>query len=152
MVTGLKELLSTKGEVTFVGIGNVLKKDDGIGVYICKKIEEAPHQKCVIVEQSLENYIGAINATNPDKVILIDAVDFNQTPGHVELFPVHQLTDQTSHTHNISLEKLADFFDVPAWVLGIQPGDVCFGEGFTKEVLEAAEEVVEELSSGEVIS
>jgi hypothetical protein len=35
----------------------------------------------------------------------------------------------TTGTHNISLAKLSELFNMPVYILGIQPADISFGEG-----------------------
>ena len=64
-----------------MGIGNVLKSDDGIGVYIAQRIQESDTIKVLVVEVSIENYIGKINSIPHDVLILIDAVNFQTETG-----------------------------------------------------------------------
>jgi len=53
------------------------------------------------------------------------------------------MRDFTTNTHNISLGRLKDLFVVDdIKVLGIQPGDVSFGEGLTQDVEKTAFEVL----------
>ncbi len=141
----LKEILG-KYDVLFIGIGNVLKHDDAVGVYIGNSLLDLGISKCVVVEQSIEKFVGKINNTPHEILIFLDAVSFGKEPGYTELIPVNKLLDQTSNTHNISLGRVAEFFDHPVHVLGIQPASVKFGEGMSAVVLEAADRIVEEIS------
>ena len=69
-------LMSQKDKkILFVGIGNLLKMDDGIGVYISRRIKERGSVSSLTVEVSIENYIGKINSLKPDILVLIDCVD-----------------------------------------------------------------------------
>ena len=102
------------------------------------------------METSIENYIGKINRSGADLLVLVDCVDFGKDPGHFDLLPVEELMDLTFHTHNISLGKIAELFEMPAWVLGIQPSDTSFGEGLSGPVREAAESIIRWVSSAEV--
>ena len=54
-------LLKNDKRILFVGIGNLLKKDDGVGVYISSGIYNKLNIEALTVEVSLENYIGKIN-------------------------------------------------------------------------------------------
>jgi hydrogenase 3 maturation protease len=47
----------------------------------------------------------------------------------------------TTNTHNISLAKLSELFNMPVYILGIQPADISFGEGMVREVSETAERI-----------
>ena len=82
MSTNLEYLLSLHNKkLLFVGIGNVLKSDDGVGVYISRQIIESKKNSVLTVEVSIENYIGKINSLAPDVLILIDCVEMNSPPG-----------------------------------------------------------------------
>jgi len=108
----LINLFNTNKIILFAGIGNVLKKDDGVGVYICDRIVERPAIQKLSVEQSIENYIGKINTMNVDRLVLIDSVFFNRYPGFSDLLPAKKLFDHTTHTHNISLNKIGELLCV----------------------------------------
>ena len=55
----LINLLSQKDrKILFAGIGNVLRKDDGVGVYVCSGITGSGSVSGLTVEVSIENYIG----------------------------------------------------------------------------------------------
>jgi len=123
----------------FVGIGNVLKSDDGIGVYIAQRIKKRYNIKVLVVEVSIENYIGRINEIHPDELILIDAVDFNKDPGYYALISPNDILDYTTNTHNISLTKLIGFFNTNVLILGIQPEIIAFGEKISQHVKKQAD-------------
>ena len=138
----LTRLLNTKKNILFVGIGNVLKHDDGVGVYICDHIAESKGIKAFSAEQSIENYVGKINRSSPDWLVLVDSVLFGRQTGFADLIPVKELIDHTTHTHNISLKQIGQLFLMPVYVLGIEPGDISFGEGLSPEVKSVADEIV----------
>jgi hydrogenase maturation protease len=139
----LNKLLQQKDKKKlFVGIGNVLKMDDGVGVYICRQIAGSDSVSSLAVETSIENYIGKINSLNPDILILIDCMDLNQPPGSYRLMGIDEIVDQTFNTHNISLNRLGEFFPMPVRVLGIQPQHIDFGESLSCLVKEAADRII----------
>jgi hydrogenase maturation protease len=143
VIKNLSSLLQqTDKKKLFVGIGNVLKRDDGIGVFISNKIKESTSIKKLTVEVSIENYIGKINSLNPDVLILIDCVDFSKTAGYCELLPAEKVKDFTFNTHNISLKKISELFKMPVFILGIQPQNIGFGEEISEIVLNTAEKII----------
>lgn len=151
MSAELKYFLSQNGKrILFVGIGNVLKQDDGIGVYISRNIKETKHILSLSVEVSIENYIGKINSLNPDILVLIDCVDLYQPPGTFRLLPVTEIQDLTFNTHNISLKRLSDFFTAPVFILGIQPENVDFGEKISYIVNQVANRIINLINKEEV--
>ena len=139
----LKELIhSTDKKILFVGIGNVLKSDDGAGVFISKNIHKTDNIQSVTVEVSIENYIGKITSLNPDILILIDCVDMRSNPGTYKLLSLNQISDLTFNTHNISLRRLTEFFPMPVYILGIQPEKLDFGETISYIVSKSAESII----------
>lgn len=147
MVKSFSYLLNRKHKkLLFVGIGNILRSDDGVGIYICKRLNTNKYINILIVEVSIENYIKKINDYNPDVLILVDCVNFRKEPGYVELLPVERIRDFTTNTHNISLKRISEFFKMEVLMLGIQPASVAFGENLSEQVKEAAERIVRDIN------
>ncbi|TLX75753.1 hydrogenase maturation protease [Labilibacter sediminis] len=144
MIKDLQELIGQNKKILFTGIGNVLKRDDGVGVFISNRILNSANVGTLTVEVSIENYIGKINSLAPDILVLIDCVHFNRHPGYFELLEVDRIQDFTTNTHNISLKKINELFNMPAiLVLGIQPRSVHFGEEMSVEVQHAANRIID---------
>jgi hydrogenase 3 maturation protease len=147
----LNKLLSQKDKkMLFVGIGNLLKKDDGVGVYISKKIKNKDAVSSLTVEASIENYIGKINILNPDILILIDCVDMKSGAGTFKLLTLNQIQDLTFNTHSISLSRLSEFFKMPVYILGIQPQIIDFGENMSYIVKNVANKIIKQINKQEV--
>ena len=147
----LTALLShTDRKILFVGIGNLLRQDDGAGVYISTRISETENIKVLTPEVSIENYIGKINSTVHDTLVVIDCVDMNRPAGSFDLIPVEQVSDLTFNTHNISLKKLSEFFRNELLILSIQPETIAFGENLSYIVHEACDKIIELINKKEV--
>jgi hydrogenase 3 maturation protease len=146
----LKSLLSKNDKrILFVGIGNILKQDDGVGVYISRKIKNKLDILSLTVEVSIENYIGKINSLKPDILVLIDCANLNLAPGASSFLPVTDIQDLTFNTHNISLKKLSEFFDAQIFILGIQPEKVDFGENISYLVKNEADKIIKLINNQE---
>jgi hydrogenase 3 maturation protease len=144
----LKKILGRADKkILFVGIGNVLRMDDGAGVFISSGIKNKSNISALTVEVSLENYIGKINSLNPDILILIDTIDIGMAPGSYKLLQVDQIKDMTFNTHNISLKRLSEFFKMQVYLLGIQPEKIDFGENMSYIVRKEAEKIVNIINS-----
>ncbi|MFZ2286639.1 MAG: hydrogenase maturation protease [Bacteroidales bacterium] len=137
-------------KILFVGVGNLLRQDDGAGVYISTRIREADNIKAITAEVSMENYIGKINSIDHDTLVVIDCVEMNRPAGSYDLIPVSKVRDLTFNTHNISLKKLAGFFRKEVLVLAIQPETIAFGENLSYIVHEACNEIIELINKKEV--
>jgi len=137
-------------QILFVGIGNVLRQDDGVGVYISERIRESEYTSVLTVEVSIENYIGKINRLDPDLLVLVDCMDLSRPPGAWSLLPVEQIRTHALNTHHISLKQVSELFRMPVWVLGIQPLTTAFGETMSPEVRRTADRLVEAINQNEL--
>ncbi len=147
MLKYLDHLLSQKDKkILFVGIGNLLKRDDGVGVYISNRIMNRDNIASLTVETSIENYIGKINSLNPDLLVLLDCMELQSDPGTFKLLELNQIQDITFNTHNISLNRLSDFFTMPVYILGIQPEKVDFGENISYLVRNIADKIINQIN------
>jgi hydrogenase 3 maturation protease len=140
----------TDKKILFVGIGNVLKSDDGVGVYISENIEEQGNIKSLTAGPALENYIGKINSLQPDILILVDCADLKMEPGQFRIMDLNDIQDHTFNTHNISLKRLAEFFPMQVFLLGIQPENIDFGENISYFVKCKADLILNKINKKEV--
>jgi len=144
----MEELLQNPShrKILFAGIGNVLKRDDGVGVYITHRLHHTSRLQGLPVEVSIENYIGKINTLAPDVLILIDCMDLQAQPGHWCLLPAHRINGYTTNTHNISLDRVCELFHSQVYILGIQPRDISLGENLSPEVKKTANALIEKIN------
>jgi hydrogenase maturation protease len=148
LTVSLNQLLSQKDKtILFAGIGNLLKMDDGVGVYISSRITKTSTIIPLNAEVSIENYIGKINSLNPDILVIIDCAHIKLKPGSCRLLPVNNTEDMTFNTHNISLKRLSDFFKMPVFILGIQPEKVDFGEFLSYIVKKTADKIIKQINN-----
>jgi len=141
LVQDLSDILQEANRLLFIGVGNVLKSDDGVGVIISRRIVERPGISTLTVEVSIENYIGKINSLEPEQIVIIDCMELGSEPGTYRILKLDKVEDTTFNTHNISLARLGDFFNYPTYVLGIQPQSVAIGDELSPPVLEAANQI-----------
>lgn len=144
-----------RGRVVVVGVGNVLKGDDGVGPCIVERLRarlyprslaETPVEsaivRCINAEGSLDRYVGPIAKCQPDTVLIIDAAHLMKPPGAFEILTPDELVDTEFSTHDISFKNLLDVLgrrvggDV--LVLGIQPESVELRIGLSPPVRSAA--------------
>ena len=130
--------------IVFVGMGNRIKGDDGVGIYISQELEKWGNLKVITAENSIENYLGKINKQNVDSIIFIDAVDFGEKPGFSRFITVNKLTNTTTNTHNLSLSTISQLLDAPfKWVVGVQAADVGYGIGLSPQIKNTADSIIE---------
>jgi hydrogenase 3 maturation protease len=143
MKSDLNYIMNNIDKVLVIGAGNRFRSDDYAGIYICEELKEHSTFNVLIVENSIENYIGKINTLHPEIILIIDAVNFQREPGYFELTSIFSIFDNTAGTHSLSLKKLAGFIKTDEiYVLGIQPGDISFGTELTEPVLKSSKRII----------
>ena len=97
----MKKLRGSKTLV--VGIGNTLKGDDGAGPLVCEQLRCAGVLVELIDAGTVpENYIEPIVKKAPRNLLIIDAIDFGDSPGAISIFRPAQLNSLAFSTHTLS--------------------------------------------------
>jgi hydrogenase maturation protease len=138
----LNELLLSNSKLLFIGVGNALLSDDRTGIYICENIQQRRNIQTLIVESSIEKFVGKINSIDHDVLILTDCTDFGEKAGFWDIVEVKDIMDATINTHTISLKRVSEFFNEKVFLLGVQPENTKFGEEFSDKVQKAATEIL----------
>ena len=134
--------------VVIIGIGNLFRKDDNIGVEIIRNLNTKVSNQIFLIEAETvpESYLQQIVEFNPSHILLIDAGLINQKPGTVQLVDPTKLIKRTAiSTHTLPLRIFCDFIKqktkAKILLLIIQPKDVSFGENLTPELEETAKKI-----------
>lgn len=131
-----------------VGVGNPLRRDDGVGPWIVGAVREAAAGTglaLVDAQDVPENFVPTIARGDARNVIFVDAAAADGAPGTVVFGPLADFAEAEGFsTHKLALSLSGKFLEAAgkkAYLLGIVPGDIDFGEGFTPEVERAAASV-----------
>ena len=144
-----------------LGIGNTLKGDDGIGIYIVESINKYLREFGERSKQSTftgarreliaincgttpENYTSIIRKHNPDRLILVDAADMGLSPGSCRIIPPERIEVMHVSTHNMPLSFLISYvseFCRDIVLIGVQPEKMDFGTGLSTAVKRSEEHV-----------
>ncbi len=131
-----------------VGIGNVIRLDDGLGPYLAQnfKAEGWKTLDCATVP---ENFTSKIKQLQPELVVFIDAAEMDLAPGEFRIIPKEQIKDFSCGTHNLPLSLMIDFLQqsmvVDMFFVGVQPVSVDDGEGLSPEVFQGLEKLTQAL-------
>jgi len=144
MINSLKRII--KERTVFVGVGNELRSDDGIGLLIIEKLRDMIECPCINAGQVPENSFGLIVKERPDTVIIIDAVQLFMKPGSYQLLTEMDIQHTGFSTHTLSLavfmQYLREASDADVYLLGIQPRSTDLGQGLTSQLEDSVEELV----------
>jgi hydrogenase 3 maturation protease len=138
--TLLKQLKILRNSTTvIVGIGNIIKGDDGAGPFLCQQLKHAKICADLIDAGTVpENYIQPIIKKRPQNLLVVDAIDFGATPGTTRIFRPEQLNSHVISTHSLSPRLFVDMvrksISVDVYFAGIQPAQVLLGQSISQEV------------------
>lgn len=131
-----------KGTVAIVGIGNIIRGDDGLGPKFIELMKARPGAKAKLFDcgTAPENYIFPILGTACDTVALIDAAEMGMAPGGMKIFSLDEIASVSFSTHNPSPRLFADLLrtgkpDMNIFVVSIQPKTALLGAALSEEVL-----------------
>ena len=130
-----------------LGIGNTLNSDDGIGVYVARRIARylkelksvtapieggAKEKELIPIDCGTvpENYTSVIRRHDPDRLILVDAADMGMDPGLYKIVPSERIGVLHFSTHDVPLSVFISYlkeFCEEVVLIGIQPKKVDFG-------------------------
>jgi hydrogenase maturation protease len=121
------QLQGFRGRVCLMGLGNPEYGDDGLGVRLAERLQEAGLPDVVIAGASPERHIGPVIDAGFDHVVFLDAVELDAVPGSAVLLDARDLAERFRQvsTHKLSLGALAQYVEADgatrAWLLGVQP-------------------------------
>ena len=150
----LKQRLSRARRVAVLGIGSPLRGDDAAGVLAARDIAEKlkraskPRLKVFIGETAPENLTGPIKEYSPTHLIVLDAADTGNRPGHIELIEPDWIgTGASFSTHSLPVHVLIQYLHAhlkcDIILLGIQPASCEFGLPVSRSVQRAIQRVSE---------
>lgn len=129
-----------KGIVTIIGIGNIMRGDDGCGPKLIESLKKRTIRASLFDCGTVpENYIFPILTTSCDTVVLVDAADFGKAAGSIKVFPLNEVSGAGLSTHNFSLRLFTDLLmtgkdNLNIFVVSIQPKTIALGENLSDEV------------------
>ena len=144
----LESWLADANRVVIAGIGNPIRSDDFVGVKIVQDLQGKLSSKAHLIECETvpESFMDDIVELKPSHVLLIDAAVMSLKPGEVRLIDPAKVTNLPAiSTHTLPLRVFCDYITqltkAKIALLLIEPGNVEFGEGLTREVEGAAERI-----------
>jgi hydrogenase maturation protease len=142
-----------------VGVGNLLRGDDGIGVRVVRALAEEPLPEGVEVLDAGTSGLDLLFALEGvDAALLVDAAEMRQTPGEARVFDATRLEGNTevrfSSLHGFGIAEVVALsralgVEPRLTIVGIQPADVRPREGLSETLAARLPEYVA-LARGEL--
>ena len=148
MLTELQSSLKGK-RILLLGVGNRLRGDDAVGSLLIERLQGKVDVPMIDAGDVPENYLGPIEESGAELVLVVDAAEMGAQAGDVALFDIEQVGGMSVSTHTANLGLL--FQVIPperrpeVLLLGIQPENMEFGEGLSEPVRATLESLAEML-------
>jgi hydrogenase 3 maturation protease len=138
-----------RDRIVFVGVGNRLRGDDGIGPEAIDLLEgRVPH--ALDTDSVPENYTGAIKRLGPSAIVFIDALDFGGSPGSGRLIEASDVQGYGASTHNLSLDVSMEYLKnetgADVFLVGVQPERIGDGEGVSPSLVKPLKKLADILA------
>ncbi len=140
-----------------LGIGNILMRDEGVGVHVVRRLGEVDLPSDVEIMDVGVAGIGIIHfMEGAERVIFVDAADMGKPPGEMSFFRPCDVREDRRDNPDFSLHdigllgvlELASSLDrrPEVFILGIQPADLSYGIGLSEELSERLPDIVKFLA------
>ena len=133
-----------------LGIGNLLKADDGAGPLVCEQLSGKVSAELIDAGTVPENYIQPIIKKAPQNLLIIDAIDFGGRAGAIKIFKPEDLRSLIISTHTLSPRIFVDMIrketKVDVYFIGIQPAQTQLGQPMSGQVSMAVQRLSRTLS------
>jgi len=142
------------GKIVIIGVGNLLLKDEGVGVHVAQELQKKDLPSAVEVHDGGVAGIGLIDFfPGASKVLLIDAADMNLDPGAIVRFTPEEVLSEKGgpgfSAHDVGLPEVLELAKAlgncppEVAIFGIQPKEISWGTELSPEVQASVPKVIE---------
>ncbi len=133
-----------------MGIGNELRGDDAIGLYVARRFRREGW-KVIVAGQVPEDFTSEIKRIRPGLLVIVDAALMGLEPGDIRRIPPEKIPGVSFSTHGMPLSFLISYlreYVGETIIIGIQPLSMEFGAEMSDVVREAGDSLLRILSAG----
>jgi len=125
-------------KIVFLGLGNILLKDEGIGVHIIQELEKCSlPENCELIDGGTAGLDCLPPINEIEKLVIIDAIKGHKAPGTIySLRPEHLIEDSSCEAlslHQVgiiellSMAKKAGSLPGEVIIIGVEPKEIGWG-------------------------
>ncbi|MEW6170345.1 MAG: hydrogenase maturation protease [Candidatus Omnitrophota bacterium] len=143
-------------KLAVIGLGNTLRRDDGIGIVILESLLNFyKNENIDYLNFGIASFDLIHRLENYKKVLLVDAINANLEPGELKIFELSKinfnLKDKIISSHELNLKNIFELckkfkIKTKIYVAGIQIKDVSWEEGLSQELEEKKEKIIQEIN------
>lgn len=144
-------------KIAVIGIGNTLRRDDGIGIIVLESLLKFYRKKDI-------DYFNFGSASfdllhrikNYDSVLLIDGINAGFNIAELKVSDLkdinYKLDNSFTSTHELNLKNIFELSKIlgiktQIFLAGIQVGNTSFGEGLSEALTQRKDEIIKEIAS-----
>lgn len=135
-----------------LGVGNLMRADDGIGCYIAKKFKHKGW-KSIDTGTMPENFTSLVRKESPKFVVIVDSTEMGLKSGEFRIIPKEKLSKLMLTTHAMPLSVLISYLEefVPEVIfIGIQPKIIENKEEINPQLLVSAKNIIQILKNNQI--
>lgn len=130
----------TPSRITVLGLGNVLRTDDGAGVAVLRALAGTVSDDVDLADGGTLSFTLLDTITACDGLVVVDAAQLDAPPGTVRVFEGVEMDRFVARAGSLTVHEvsIAELFDMarlssglPPWraLVALQPGDTGWGDG-----------------------
>jgi len=133
--------------VVVMGVGNILRQDEGVGVHALRLLAESGWMSGVDLVDGGTSVFDALSGWRQiDKLVVLDAVRAGREPGAIARMSLREVADRTGpalsvHEHGLldalALLRQAGMRVGEIVIYGVEPGQTGWGTDLSQPVLES---------------
>lgn len=148
---------SSSKRLAVIGLGNTLRKDDGIGIIILESLIKSHNYPDIdYLNFGIASFDLVHRMEAYELILLIDGIDAGFKPGELKIFELkdisYHLKGRSLSTHEFDLKSLFELykrFELKSkiYVAGIQVQDVSLGDNLSEGLKNRQEEILKGVSN-----
>lgn len=129
-----------QGRTLIIGVGNTLRGDDALGPLLVNELKGKVKADLLDAGEVPESYLGRIIDSQPDTIVVADAVEMQECPGTLAIIEIDELEKLGWSTHRMSLALFMKYLHgqtgKDVFLVGVQPGTTELGQKMTSQMEE----------------
>lgn len=113
-----------KNEITFIGLGNLYRTDDGFGIALSNKLKSIFMNVYTEFDNLDEIILNFCKDSERSLVIFLDTADFEGEAGDIKVIPFDEVEDAIKHFHKIPVKlymKLLMKSKKETYIIAVKP-------------------------------